>query len=58
MNRPKVYNLRFSDEEWAKLKAYAESKQITPAEILRDYIKRLPNTKPSFYDGALNPIFR
>ncbi|MEH1909951.1 MAG: hypothetical protein V7L05_15290 [Nostoc sp.] len=47
MNRPKVYNLRFSDEEWAKLKAYAESKQITPAEILRDYIKRLPNTKPS-----------
>ncbi|MBN3869270.1 MULTISPECIES: hypothetical protein [unclassified Nostoc] len=42
MNRPKVYNLRFSDEEWAKLKAYAESKQITPAEILRDYIKRLP----------------
>ncbi|BDI17895.1 hypothetical protein ANSO36C_36970 [Nostoc cf. commune SO-36] len=47
MNRPKVYNLRFSDEEWAKLKSYAESKQVTPAEILRDYIKRLPNIKPS-----------
>ena len=47
MNRPKVYNLRFSDEEWARLKFYAESKQVTPAEILRDYIKRLPNIKPS-----------
>jgi predicted DNA-binding protein len=41
MNRPKTYNLRLSDEEWAKLKAKAEQKQITPAEVLRDFIKKL-----------------
>lgn len=45
MSRPKVYNLRLSDEEWMKLMTYAESKQITPAEVLRDYIKRLPSPK-------------
>jgi hypothetical protein len=45
MARTKIYNLRLTDEEWAKLMAYAEGKQITPAEVLRDYIKRLPVAK-------------
>ncbi len=45
MPREKVYNLRLSDEEWDRLQKYAEGKQISPAEVLRDYIKRLP--KPS-----------
>jgi glycine betaine/choline ABC-type transport system substrate-binding protein len=45
MTRPKVYNLRLSDEEWEKLNAYAESKQVSPAEVLRDYIKRLPSPR-------------
>jgi hypothetical protein len=44
MGRSKVYNLRLSDEEWEKLSAYAESRQLTPAEVLRDYIKRLPKS--------------
>jgi len=43
MTRPKVYNLRLSDREWEKLQSYAESKQISASEVLRDYIKRLPN---------------
>jgi hypothetical protein len=49
MARLNVFNLRLSDEELEKLKAYAEIKQISPAEVLRDYIKRLPKggRKPS-----------
>jgi len=43
MARPNVFNLRLSDEEFQKLKVYAESKQVSPAEVLRDCIKRLPN---------------
>jgi hypothetical protein len=45
MARQNVFNLRLSDEEFQRLKDYAESKQVSPAEILRDYIKRLPKTK-------------
>ncbi|MGH2414914.1 MAG: DNA-binding protein [Microcystaceae cyanobacterium] len=44
MTRSKVYNLRLSEEEWNRLKNYAESKEISPAEVLRDYVKRLPKT--------------
>jgi hypothetical protein len=40
--RPKVYQLRLSINEWEKLNQYAESKGISAAEILRDYIKGLP----------------
>jgi hypothetical protein len=49
MARLNVFNLRLSDEELEKLKAYAETKQVSPAEVLRDYIKRLPKDgrKPS-----------
>jgi hypothetical protein len=42
MARTNVFNLRLSDEELERLKRYAESKQVSPGEILRDYIKRLP----------------
>jgi hypothetical protein len=45
MTRPNVFNLRLSDEEFQKLKVYAEAKQVSPAEVLRDYIKRLPSPK-------------
>ncbi len=44
MTRSKVYNLRLSEEEWKRLETYAKSKEVTPAEVLRDYIKRLPRT--------------
>ena len=45
MSRNHVFNLRLSDEEIQRLKNYAVSKQLSPSEILRDYIKRLPKTK-------------
>lgn len=45
MSRDHVFNLRLSDEEIQRLKNYALSKQITPTEVLRDYIKRLPKIK-------------
>ena len=57
MTRPNVFNIRLSDQELEKLKAYAEFKQVSPAEVLRDYIKRLPNVKPSEKDGVLDPNF-
>lgn len=45
MARTNVFNLRLSDEEFQRLKDYANLKQLSPAEILRDYIKRLPKGK-------------
>lgn len=42
MTRSKIYNLRLTNEEWEKLTIYAEFKEINVAEVLRDYIKRLP----------------
>ena len=39
--RPRVYQLRLTDDEWEKLNFYAESKQISAAEVLRDYIRPL-----------------
>jgi hypothetical protein len=45
MARPNVFKVRLSDEELQKLEAYAESKQVSSAEVLRDYIKRLPKPK-------------
>jgi hypothetical protein len=42
--RPRTYPLRLSDEEWEALQQYADKKQISPAEVLRDYIKSLRQT--------------
>lgn len=53
MARQKVYNLRLSDEEWERLKSYADSKQVTPAEIIRDYIKRLPRHSSPDQSGVI-----
>jgi hypothetical protein len=30
------------DEEWERLQAYARLKPVNAAEVLRDYLKRLP----------------
>ena len=42
MGRKNVFNVRLSDEELAKLQVHAKGKQVSAAEVLRDYIKRLP----------------
>jgi hypothetical protein len=53
MARTKIYNLRLTDEEWARLTAYAKDEQITPAEVLRDYIKRLPTPKATLINHGI-----
>ena len=45
MQRSKRFPLDLTDEEFEKLKAYAASKDVSMAHILREYIKRLPNLK-------------
>ena len=45
MTRPNVFNIKLSDDELDRLKAYAESKQISAAEAVRQYISRLPKPK-------------
>ncbi|MGI8499687.1 MAG: hypothetical protein ACR2LR_00895 [Hassallia sp.] len=45
--RPKVYQLRLSEDEWKQLDFYAQSKQISAAEVLREFIKTLPKQDKS-----------
>ncbi|MEH2022790.1 hypothetical protein [Nostoc sp.] len=47
MNREKILRVRLSEEEWTRLEIYAESKQHTISEVIRDYIKRLPKQDKS-----------
>jgi hypothetical protein len=47
MTRPNVFKVRLSDEELEWLKDYAESKQLTPAEVVRQYIQTLNSNKKS-----------
>ncbi len=48
MARSNVFQVRLTDEELQWLKDYAESKQLTAAEVLRQYVQTLnPNKKSS-----------
>ena len=38
MAREKRLNIRVTDEEWGKLKAYADKKGLSMAEVIRFYI--------------------
>jgi hypothetical protein len=55
MNREKILRVRLSEEEWTKLEIYAQSKEHTISEVIRDYIKRLPRQDkgkhPAFSQG-------
>jgi predicted DNA binding CopG/RHH family protein len=42
VSREKRFNIRLTEYEFAKLKAEAERQGVTMAEIMRDYIRRLP----------------
>ena len=46
MSREKILRVRLSDEEFERLKKYAEETDRMISEVIRDYIKRLPK-KPS-----------
>ena len=43
MARDHQINLRLNAKELARLKAFAEAEEISVSEVLRDYIKTLPN---------------
>ena len=50
MARDHQINLRLNAKELAKLKAFAEAEDLSVSEVLRDYIKSLPN--PTATDQA------
>jgi predicted CopG family antitoxin len=47
MSREKMLRVRLSDDEYGRLKDYAESSNKQISEVIRDYIKRLPRNKAS-----------
>ena len=42
--RSRRFDVRLNDQEWEKLRAFAESKDIAMAEAVRDWIKSLPDS--------------
>ncbi|MEA5468293.1 ribbon-helix-helix protein, CopG family [Spirulina sp. 06S082] len=42
MTRNKRIVIRVNQDEYEKINRYAKSKDLSVAEIIRDYIKRLP----------------
>lgn len=42
MARSNNFQVRLTDEEYAMLKAYAQAKQLTSAEVVRQYVWTLP----------------
>ncbi|BAZ26633.1 CopG domain protein DNA-binding domain protein [Kalymmatonema gypsitolerans NIES-4073] len=51
MAREKKMQFYLSQLEYSKLQDYAEDKQISMAEVLRDYIKTLPQPKKNITAG-------
>jgi len=45
MSKEKRLQIRLSEAEYNKLEAYASQKDISMAQVLREYIKRLPHPK-------------
>ena len=45
MARTKRIQLNVNELEYQRLKAYAESVDLSMSEVLRDYIKSLPDVK-------------
>ncbi len=42
MLKEKRLEIRLSDEDFARLESYAKQKDVSMAQVLREYIKRLP----------------
>ncbi|NJK48424.1 ribbon-helix-helix protein, CopG family [Candidatus Gracilibacteria bacterium] len=42
MTKDEVLKIRLSSEDLERLKAYAKQKDVSMAQVLREYIKRLP----------------
>jgi hypothetical protein len=52
MVKDKTLKIRLSTKEYEKLQDYAEAKDISMAQILRDYIRRLPASRKLALDPA------
>ncbi|QYO62423.1 hypothetical protein [Leptolyngbya sp. 7M] len=42
MSKEKMLRVRLSNEDFARLEAYAKSKDKALSQVIREYIKRLP----------------
>jgi predicted DNA-binding protein len=42
MIKERRLQIRLSDEDYVKLENYAKQKDVSMAQVLREYIKRLP----------------
>jgi len=58
MSKDKRLQIRLSEEEYNKLESYARQKDISMAQVIREYIKRLPNPKVLLAISALATIAR
>jgi hypothetical protein len=45
MSKDKRLQIRLSEGEYMKLGAYAKRKDVSMAQVIRDYIKRLPSVE-------------
>jgi predicted DNA-binding protein len=42
MTKEKRLQFRLSEEDFARLEAYAKKKDVSMAQVLREYVKHLP----------------
>lgn len=56
MSKEKRLQIRLSEEDYNKLESYAKQKDISMAQVLREYIKRLPSPKTLLAICAIAPI--
>ena len=54
MARDKIFRVRLTHQEWDKLENAAHRKGIPSAELIRDYIKQLPD--PHRGDSSTTPL--
>lgn len=43
MPKEKRLQIRLSDQDFARLEAYAKQNEVSMAQVVRDHIKRLPD---------------
>lgn len=55
MARTEVLQFRLSPEEMAKLRAAADARGWTMAQLLRDMVRRLPEEQPDRPEGHSSP---
>ncbi len=54
MARDKIFRVRLTQQEWDKLENAAQRREISSAELIRDYIKRLPT--PEIDNSSTTPL--